>query len=413
MLNAFERQVAFRYLRPKRKEGFISVIAGFSFLGIALGVATLIIVMSVMNGFRQELLGRILGINGHLHVYGQGESLSDYDAIAQRLRDIPGVITVAPMIEGQALVNANGVASGAVVRGMREPDFAGVPMIHDGIRAGDLSQFNGDNAAIGQRLASRLGLHIGDKLTLLSPKGAATAFGMVPTAKAFTVAVIYEIGMYEYDNGFVFLPLETAQRFFRLGDTVTAVELRLTNPDDAFYLRGQIQRSIDQPTRVLDWQMSNASFFDALQVERNVMFLILTLIILVADFNIISSMIMLVRDKTRDIAILRTMGATRGAIMRIFCLSGASIGVIGTLIGFTLGVLFVENIESIRQGLQTLTGLKLFPAEIYFLTRMPAELDWNEVLWVLGMAMALSFAATLYPAWRAARLNPVEALRYE
>ncbi len=413
MLNAFERQVAFRYLRPKRKEGFISVIAGFSFLGIALGVATLIIVMSVMNGFRQELLGRILGINGHLHVYGAGESLSDYDSIVERLRGLEGVIDVSPMVEGQALVNANGVASGAVVRGMRQEDFGRVPLLRSGIRAGAMTLFVEDGAAIGQRMATRLGLRVGDKITLLSPKGAATAFGMVPTAKAFTVAVIYEIGMYEYDNGFVFLPLDTAQRFFRLGDTVTAVELRLKNPDDAFYLRDDIQQLIPQATRVYDWQMSNASFFDALQVERNVMFLILTMIILVADFNIISSMIMLVRDKTRDIAILRTMGATQGAIMRIFCLSGAAIGIIGTVLGFTLGVLFVENIEGIRQGLQTLTGMKLFPAEIYFLTRMPAQLDWHEVLAVMGMAVLLSFAASIYPAWRAARLDPVEALRYE
>ncbi|CAK0757644.1 lipoprotein-releasing system permease protein [Azospirillaceae bacterium] len=410
----FERMVAMRYLRARRQEGFISVIAGFSLLGIALGVATLIIVMAVMNGFRQELLGRILGLNGHLNVYSESPGpLYNYDALAQRIRATPGVISVSPSIDGQALITQGNAASGAVVRGVRPEDFRTRPTLSSGIVQGAVENFGNDNIAIGSRMAQRLGLQAGDQITLIAPQGKTTAFGAVPRMRAFTIGAIFNVGMYEYDNHFIFMPLELAQVFFRLPSAVNSLEIFITDPNQVQETRAAILPAAAGFGRVVDWRQSNNSFFTALQVERNVMFLILTLIILVAAFNIISSMIMLVKDKGRDIAILRTMGATRGMVMRIFFLSGASIGVIGTVAGFLLGVTFCQNIESIRQAIQSLTGTDLFSAEIYFLSRLPAVLDWGEVTQVVAMALGLSFAATLYPSWRAARLDPVEALRYE
>jgi lipoprotein-releasing system permease protein len=414
MFNAFERMVAARYLRARRQEGFISVIAGFSLLGIALGVATLIIVMSVMNGFRAELLSRVLGLNGHFNVFAaQGGPLTDFDTVARRLRALPGMANVTPTVEGQALVSVRGNASGAVVRGVRPEDFRVRPTLSQHIISGTADGFGGDRVAIGIRMAQRLGLSIGDSLTLIAPQGNITAFGTVPRMRAYTIGAIFDVGMFEYDNSFVFMPLDQAQLFFRLPDLVTSLELFVDDPTHPRQIRDIVLPVIAGKGRLVDWQQSNASFFTALQVERNVMFLILTLIILVAAFNIISSLIMLVKDKGRDIAILRTMGASRGMIMRIFLLAGASIGVVGTLTGLGLGVVFCLNIESIRQFVQFLSGTELFSPEIYFLSRLPAKIDWNEVVQVVGMALALSFAATVYPSWRAARLDPVEALRYE
>lgn len=414
IFSAFERMVAMRYLRARRQEGFISVIAGFSLLGIALGVATLIIVMSVMNGFRAELLGRVLGLNGHLNVYNvRGGPLPDYDPLAQKLRGLPGVVTVTPTVEGQALVSVRGMASGAVVRGVPAEDFRDRPTLARNIVRGTADAFGDDNIAIGARMAQRLGLSVGDQMTLIAPQGNVTAFGTVPRMRAFTIGAIFDVGMFEYDNSFIFLPLPEAQTFFRTGDAVTSLELFVNDPTQIRAARDAIQAAVAGVGRVVDWQQSNASFFTALQVERNVMFLILSLIIMVAAFNIISSLIMLVKDKGRDIAILRTMGATRGMIMRIFFLSGASVGVTGTVLGLILGVSFALNIETIRQAIQALTGTNLFNAEIYFLSQLPAKIDWSEVVQVAVMALGLSFAATVYPSWRAARLDPVEALRYE
>lgn len=411
----FEWLLALRYLRARRQEGFISVIAVFSFLGIMLGVATLIIVMSVMNGFRAELMGRILGLNGHLTIQAENSlTIDDYDRIAGIVSGLPGVTMANPIIEGQVMATANNASSGALVRGVRQADLSREGAIANGIRAGSLQDFTGDDAvAIGHRLARKLGLRLGDQITLISPQSTTTPFGTVPRLGRYRVAAIFDVGMFEYDSSFVYLPLESAQVYFRMPEKATAVEVRLTDPDQARQAARAIAEKLGPNYRMYDWQQANAHFVNALEVERNVMFLILTLIIVVAAFNIISSMIMLVKDKGRDIAILRTMGTSRGSIMRIFVIAGASIGVLGTGAGFTLGLAFASNIETIRQWLQTLTGTELFSAEIYFLSRLPAKVDNAQVMAVVLMGLALSLLATLYPSWRAARLDPVEALRYE
>ena len=415
IFNAFERMVALRYLRARREEGFVSVIAGFSLAGIALGVATLIIVMSVMNGFRAELLQRILGLNGHLGVYElTNQPLTDFDALADRITLISGVERVIPTVEGQVLVSANRVAAGAIVRGVRPGDIKAREIIADNIRAGTLDNFKGRSSVIvGSRFAHKFGVRPGDTIRLVSPQSNPTAFGSVPRSKRYKIAAVFEVGMFEYDSSFVFMPLQAAQIYFRSKGAVTNIEVFLTNPDLVPKTRVDILRSAGKALRIVDWQQANASFFNAIKVERNVMFLILTLIILVAAFNIISGMIMMVKDKGRDIAILRTMGATRGMVMRVFLLAGASVGIIGTAIGFGLGVAFAGNIETIRQWLQGLTGTELFAAEIYFLSQLPSVVQTSDVVSVVAMSLGLSFLAVWYPAWRAARLDPVEALRYE
>lgn len=415
MFGPFERMIAFRYLRARKEERFVSVIGIFSLVGIALGVATLIIVMSVMNGFRQELLGRILGLNGHLGVYALQGNLHDFDAVAERIRRLPGVVSATPIVEGQVLFTSErGGAAGGIARGIRPEDLRARALIADNIRSGSLANFQGEDAiVIGTRLALRMGLAVGDRITLVSPQGRATVMGTVPRLRAYTVVALFEAGMHEYDSAFVFLPLEAAQIYFQARDAATQVEVFVEDPARVRAVSRAIMAALsDRPVRILDWQETNSSFFQAVQVERNVMFLILTLIILVAAFNIVSSLIMLVKDKTQDIAILRTMGATRGAVMRIFLLCGATIGISGTAIGFVVGVVFCWNIESIRQAIQTLSGTELFSPEVYFLTRLPAVLDWREVAQVVAMGLGLSFAATLYPSWKAARTDPVVALRH-
>ena len=414
MFGPFERMVAFRYLSARKEERFVSVIGIFSLVGIALGVATLIIVMSVMNGFRQELLGRILGLNGHLGVYAAQGNLPEFDAVAERIRRVPGVVAATPIVEGQVLLTSDrGGASGGLARGIRAEDLRARRLIADNIRSGSLDQFGGEDAiVIGTRLAVRMGLSVGDRISLVSPQGRATVLGTVPRVRAYTVVALFEAGMNEYDSSFVFLPLEAAQIYFQARDAATQIEVFVEDPTRVRAVSREIFAALrDRPVRILDWQDTNSSFFQAVQVERNVMFLILTLIILVAAFNIVSSLIMLVKDKTRDIAVLRTMGATRGAVMRIFLLCGATIGIAGTTAGFVLGVLFCWNIESIRQVIQGLSGTELFSPEVYCLTRLPAVLDWNEVTQVVAMGLGLSLAATLYPSWKAARTDPVVALR--
>ena len=413
LFSPFERMVAMRYLRARRQEGFISVIGWFSLIGIALGVGTLIVVMSVMNGFRQELFQRVMGLNGHMNVYAMQGPIVDYQAMLDHIRHVPEVVDVSPTVEAQALVTKDGAASGVYVRGMEQDAILRRPSIASHIANGSLNDFKDDNIAIGVRMAQRLDVQVGDTITLISPVSKNTVFGAAPRMRGYKIAAVFDVGMYEYDNNFVYMPLPAAQIFFRMGPSISALEILVKDPQHLRVARSDIVAVIGAGYRLLDWQQNNSSFVTALQVERNVMFLILTMIILVAAFNIISSLIMLVKDKGRDIAILRTMGATRGMIMRIFFLNGASIGLIGTAAGFFLGLFVAHHIEQLRKIVQAITQTDPFSPEVYFLTRMPSVVDSSDVTQVVLMALGLSFLATLYPAWRAARLDPVEALRYE
>jgi lipoprotein-releasing system permease protein len=410
----FEWLLALRYLRARRKEGFISVIAGFSFIGIMLGVATLIIVMSVMNGFRKELFDKILGLNGHMLVRPLGRDFTDYQDVARRIKSVQGVTHVLPIVEGQGLATSAVASNGVFVRGVREDDLKGLEGVSSKIRYGTLDGFDSSGGiAIGTRLANTLGLQMGDEVTIVAPRGAATPFGTAPRVKRYPIAAIFEIGMSEYDATIAFLPLGEAQKFFNLPDAAQVVEVLIDNPDRLKEMRPLVMAAAGDEMSITDWQQRNATFYNTLQVERNVMFMILTLIVLVAALNIISGMIMLVKDKGRDIGILRTMGATQGAVMRVFFITGASIGIVGTLAGLILGVVVCQNIEEIRQFVSWATQTTIFPGEVYFLSRMPSEMDAGEVTSIVIMALTLSILATLYPSWRAARLDPVEALRYE
>ncbi len=412
--SAYEWMLSLRYLRARRKEGFISVIAGFSFLGIMLGVATLIIVMAVMNGFRQELLTKILGLNGHLLIQPLESPLTDYAAVADRVSKVPGIYLAAPLVEGQALASSPFNASGVVVRGMRGADLMKLTQVSKNIKQGTLAGFDdGQGIAIGARLAEQLSVRAGDNLTLVAPRGAVTPMGTTPRIKAYKIAAVFEIGMSEYDSAFVFMPLTEAQAYFNRAGDVTAIEVYTDDPDHIDGFRKAVTDAAGRPIYMVDWRQRNATFFNALQVERNVMFLILTLIVLVAALNIVSGLIMLVKDKGSDIAILRTMGATQGAIMRVFLITGASIGVVGTGVGFVIGVIVCAYIEDIRRFLSWLTNTELFSPELYFLSQLPAHMNVKETTAVVVMALGLSLLATLYPSWRAARLDPVEALRYE
>jgi lipoprotein-releasing system permease protein len=410
----FEWMIAARYLRAKRQESFISVISLFSLIGIALGVATLIIVMSVMNGFRVELLKSILGLSGHVTIQSQVGNLADYDAVAARVRAVPGVVRVLPVVDGQVMASQNGANVGVVVRGIRRADLAKLTVVAEKLRPGSLAYFDRDDVVmVGSGLAAKLGVRVGGDITLIAPKGNVTPFGTTPRVKTYHVISSFHIGNTLYDSNYIFMPLNEAQLYFNTGDTVNGIEVMITDPEADLGMLPALTKAAGPVTRAVPWQDINSAFFEAIQVESNVMFLILSLIILVAALNIVSGLIMLVKDKSADIAILRTMGATRGAVMRIFFIAGASIGVSGTIIGFVIGVLFCANIENIRQGLSKLTGTTLFDPTIYFLSRMPAEMAPGQVAAVVIMALVLTFLATLYPSWRAARLDPVEALRYE
>jgi lipoprotein-releasing system permease protein len=409
----FEWMLALRYIRPRR---FISVIAGFSLLGISVAVATLVVVMAVMNGFRVELLDKILGINGHIIVQPIESDLTDYDEVARRISEVPGVHAAMPIIEGQALASGPSTgSSGVLVRGIRGPDLIGMQKISGSVEnSGALLDFdNSGGVAIGTGLASSLGLNVGDKVTLISPRGAITPLGSSPRVKSYPVVAIFTIGMSEYDSTYVFMPLSEAQLYFNSPDAAQAVEVYLDNPDEVGQLRPTVEEAANRPVFTTDWRMRNVTFFNALQVERNVMFLILALIVLVAALNIISGLIMLVKDKVHDIAILRTMGATSSAIMRVFFITGASIGTAGTLIGLILGTIICLNIETLHRFVSWVTETEVFAPELYFLSSLPAEMDPRETAAIVIMALALSYLATLIPAWQAARLDPVEALRYE
>ena len=410
-----ERMLAFRYVRSRRAEGFISVIAWFSLAGITLGVATLIVVMSVMNGFRAELVGRILGLNGHVAVYANGSAgISDFDKLALKIAEMPNVIAVTPQIEGQVMATQGRVSIGAVVRGVRWSDLAVRKPLWNSLSERDIDRFRNEGGVlIGHEMALKLGLKVGGSISLTTAKGKATAFGTLPTRRKFKIAGVFNVGMYEYDSSFVFMPLDVSADFLGYDNRVSGLEIYAAMPEQITFLRQKVGKTVGSDLRVFDWIERNRSFLNALKVERNVMFLILTLIILVASFNIISSMIMLVRSKNSDIAVLRTMGASGGNIIRVFLMTGASIGIVGTFFGTAVGTLFCWNIDTIKRAIERLSGTELFAAEIYFLSNLPAKIDLQEVLMVVLMALGLSFLASLYPAWRASRISPAEALRYE
>ncbi|MBS0521483.1 MAG: ABC transporter permease [Proteobacteria bacterium] len=433
---AVERLIAFRYLRARREEGFISVIAGFSLAGIALGVGTLIVVMAVMNGFRIEMLRQMSAISGQLGVQGNRDGLVASPDLLARLRAIPGVATVAPSAEGQVIAVAGDRVRGVLLRGMRPEDFkARLPLsaaidgpadVRDRYRGlcrgeddkpfdwGTLKGF-GDQftVVIGRRLADLMGLKVGDRLQLVSPVSMVTPLGVMPRSATARVSAIFCAGMYDYDANFVYAPLADVQRMLDLGNKVTMIEIFLDNGVSLAAARRLVAQAVGLQGWVFDWFQANIGFFSAIQAQTNVMFLVLTMIVLVAAFNIVSSLVMLVRTKTADIAILRTMGASRGTILRLFLIDGLVIGGVGTLIGVVLGLAFADNIEAIRQWLQHTFGLVLFDETLYLLAEMPSHIEWQEVAGIAFMAIFFALLASVYPAARAARLDPVEGLRRE
>jgi len=409
--------LAFRYLKAKRKNGGVALISVLSFSAITFAVAVLIIVMSIMNGFRSELLSRILGFNGHAFVQGEVLRQDQWPGAVARLGAAPGVIQVTPLTESQALVKGTGVA-GAIVRGVSAADLRATKFLADNIKQGSIAgygegEYGGDLILVGERLAANMGVAPGDPLTIVSPSAAATAFGSAPAEKTYTVGGVFSVGMSEYDQAFIYMPLEQAQLFFGKGGDIDAIEMKVENPDLMDdYLPG-LRKAAGRGAVVSDWRDTNAQFFGALQVERTMMRLIMMLIVLIAGLSIIASLVMLVKNKERDIAILRTMGAGQGAIMRIFLMSGTAIGLLATPVGIGLGVLFCIYIKPIQDFVEWVTGAQVFNAAVYFLPSLPAKIDWQEVVFVSIWTFSISILMTVYPSWRASRIDPVEALRYE
>ena len=418
MFTKFERILALRYLKARKNEGFLSLTAAFAFIGIMLGVATLIIVMSVMNGFRSDLLDRILGFGGHLEIIShKSQGIINYEDLMVSLQKDSRITQLTPMISGQAMVTRSGKSLGAKVNGIQLKDLKNRSLITKNILFGSVEALEKkkNGVLIGIRMANKLRVLPGESITLVVPHGNHTAFGTMPRMGRFEVVGVFKVGMSTYDEGVIFMNLEGAQTFFRLKNSINAMEIFTKDPYGVSPLREQINQRYGQEYGLYayDWMQTNSKFFGAVQVERNVMFIILTLIILIAAFNIISTLVMLVKNKSRDIAIIRTMGATRWSITKIFFLTGAGISVTGTTLGVAVGLLFCHNIERIRQGIQYLLGTELFSEEIYFLSHLPAKVDTMEVLSVVSMALGISFLFSIFPALRAARLDPVEALRYE
>jgi lipoprotein-releasing system permease protein len=433
--------IAGRYLRARRKEAFMSIISWLTLIGVAIGVAALIVVMSVMNGFRTELLTKIIGLNGHFTAYPIDARFTDYDETALKLEGIEGVTIAIPYIEGQALASGFTESTGVSVRGIEKASIDKLTLLRESAALGGWDQWDESmGVAIGQRLAQKLGIGLGDPITIVNPNGASTPFGKTPQIRSYPVNVIFNLGMVEFDSFYIYMPMQPAQSYFKLYEDVlrlgvaspgplatdeeidaayerrymaSGVEIFIDDPDNVATVRKRIETGLDRPLVLYDWQQRNETFFSALQVERVVMFTILSMIILVAAFNIISSLVMLVKDKSSDIAILRTMGATRGSIMRIFSMTGFAIGAAGTLLGLVLGLIVASNAESLRAFFSSLTNVPIFPPEIFFLSSLPSRIDPTEVTVVACLALGLSFLATLYPAWRAAQYDPVEALRYE
>jgi len=416
--SSWEREIAFRYLRARRSEGGVALISIISFLGIMLAVAVLIIVMSVMNGFRADLSNMILGFNGHDYVVVGPQTPAERAAMMTRLRGVPHVIEAFPIVESQTLAQSQDAASGSVVRGVTRADLLSMPLIVKNIKAGSIAGFGagqdgGEQILVGRRLAQALDAGVGDPVTLVSPSSVSTALGELPVQKTFRIGGVFEVGMSEYDEGFIYMPLRQAQLFFGRGDDIDYVEVKLDNPDLAPSMKPALAAAAEPGAVVTDWTDKNQAYFGALTVEHNVMFLILALLVLIASLNIISALVMLVKNKGRDIAILRTMGAGQGAILRVFFLCGAAVGVLGTAAGLLIGVVFCWRIGDIQRFVEWVTGTQVFNAQVYFLSRVPAKIEWSEVAAITVIALAASFLATLPPAWRASRLDPVEALRYE
>ena len=416
--SAWEREIAMRYLRARRSEGGVALISIISFLGIALAVAVLIIVMSVMNGFRSDLTGMILGFNGHAYVVGGATSAPERDATMARLRSVPHVVQVLPVVESETLAQSPNAALGADVRGVSLADLKATPLIAGNIKQGSLAGYDvgedgGDRVLVGQRLAESLDIKPGDPITLTAPAGATTVLGALPVQKTYIIAGLFRVGMSEYDQAFIYMPLRQAQLFFGRGDAIDFIEVKLDNPDLAPTLKPALAHAAGLGAVVTDWTEKNQAYFGALTVEHNVMGLILALLVLIAALNIISALVMLVKNKGRDIAILRTMGAGQGAVLRIFFLCGAAVGALGTLTGLLVGVVFCWRIGEIQKFVEWVTGAQVFNSQIYFLSRVPAKIEWPEVIGIVVFAILASLLATLPPAWRASRLDPVEALRYE
>ena len=408
---SFEWKIAFRYLRSKKKEGFISIISLFSLIGIMLGVATLIIVLAVMNGFRSELLDKILGINGHITIQSYGSDIDRYDEIREEIGFIDNVYSVVPTIYSQVMVSSGEQTAGAIIKAINYTDIERVPKIDESLSIDRYQEKEG--LLIGSGMARSLMLGLGDSLTLISPKGSQTPFGTTPRIKSYPITGIFNIGMSEYDSNFVYMPLQEAQKYFNKKNKVNTIEVFLDNPEQIDLALIKIREIVDGVGYVSSWRDQNKTFFTALEVERDLMFIIVSLIVLVAGLNIISSLIMLVKDKNSDIAILRTIGASKNSIIRIFFITGSFIGVAGTTLGVIIGILFCQNIDAIRLFISKITGTELFSPEMYYLAKLPAEIDNYELLSVVTMALSFSILASIYPSWKASKIDPVEVLRNE